>query len=94
MSAETAAILAAAERLTASLGGTFLRRRDADVADEIVREAEAQAITQLVLGASRRSGLRSLVGRNPIETILRRTRGIDVHVVAALDARPSPDRAD
>ena len=47
-----------------------------------MREAEAQAVTQLVLGESHRTGVRALVGRGPIETILRRTRGIDVHVVA------------
>jgi two-component system sensor histidine kinase KdpD len=83
ISQATAAVLDEAERLTVSLGGTFLRRRGSDPADEIVREAAAQAVTQLVVGESHRHGVRSLVGRSPLEAVLRRLRGVDVLVVAS-----------
>ncbi len=83
VSDQTAAVLDEAERLTVSLGGTFLRRRADDPADEIVREAAAQAVTQLVVGESHRGGVRSLVGRSPLEAVLRRLRGVDVLVVAS-----------
>jgi two-component system, OmpR family, sensor histidine kinase KdpD len=90
ISEETAAVLDEAERLTASLGGSFLRRRASDPADEIVREAAAQAVTQLVVGESGRSGVRGLVGRSPLESVLRRLRGVDVLVVASPRERREP----
>ena len=55
VNAETAAVLADAEALTRSLGGSFLRRRADNPAAEIIREAKAQRITQIVVGKSRRS---------------------------------------
>ena len=63
--ASTRAVLAEADTLTQSLGGTFLRRAGDDAAAEIVREIEAQQVTQLVLGAGRRSGWRARYGRRP-----------------------------
>jgi two-component system sensor histidine kinase KdpD len=80
--AETRAVLIEADALTRSLGGTFLRRAGDDAAAEIVREIEAQQVTQLVLGAGRRSGWRTRVRPSTIERVLRGTRGVDVHVVA------------
>jgi two-component system sensor histidine kinase KdpD len=79
---ETRDVLRNAETLTRSLGGTFLRRAGDDAAAEIVREIEAQHVTQLVLGAGRRSGWRARVRPSTVERILRATRGVDVHVVA------------
>ena len=79
--AETARVLADAEALTHSLGGVFLRRRAENPAAEIIREAEAQRITQIVIGKSRRSGLRTRLGGSLVEAVLRGTSGIDVHVV-------------
>jgi two-component system sensor histidine kinase KdpD len=78
----TRAVLADADTLTRSLGGTFLRRAGDDAAAEIVREVEAQGATQLVLGAGRRSGLRTRLRPSTIDRVLRATRGVDVHVVA------------
>jgi two-component system sensor histidine kinase KdpD len=80
--AETRAVLSDADALTRSLGGTFLRRAGDDAAAEIVREIEAQGVTQLVLGAGRRSGWRARMRPSTIERVLRGTRGVDVHVVA------------
>jgi two-component system sensor histidine kinase KdpD len=82
VSAETRAVLLEADSLTRSLGGTFLRRAGDDAAAEIVREIEAQHVTQLVLGAGRRSGWRGRARPSTIERVLRGTRGVDVHVVA------------
>jgi two-component system, OmpR family, sensor histidine kinase KdpD len=79
---ETRAVLADAETLTRSLGGTFLRRAGDDAAAEIVREIEAQHVTQLVLGAGRRSGWLTRMRPSTVDRILRGTGGVDVHVVA------------
>jgi two-component system sensor histidine kinase KdpD len=78
---ETARVLADAEALTHSLGGAFLRRRAENPAAEIIREAEAQRITQIVVGKSRRSGFRTRLGGSLVEAVLRGTSGVDVHVV-------------
>jgi two-component system sensor histidine kinase KdpD len=84
----TAEVLAEAERLTLSCGGIFLRRRADDAADQLVREIAAQGITQVVLGESRQSGLRRLTRQSLVEVVLRRTHGVDVHVMAEpVDAR-------
>ena len=82
LSADTAAVLNDAEALTRSLGGVFLRRRADNPASEIIREAGAQHITQIVIGKSRRSRLRTRFGGTLVEAVLRDTAGIDVHVVA------------
>ena len=82
VNAETAAVLTDAEALTRSLGGIFLRRRADNPAAEIIREARAQRITQIVVGKSRRSPLRTRFGGTLVEAVLRGTSGIDVHVVA------------
>ena len=64
---ETRAVLRDAETLTRSLGGTFLRRAGDDAAAEIVREIEAQQVTQLVLGAGRRAGWRARVRPSTVD---------------------------
>ena len=79
---ETRSVLTDAEALTRSLGGTFLRRAGDDAAAEIVREIEAQHVTQVVLGAGRRSGWRMAVRASTVDKVLRGTHGVDVHVVA------------
>ena len=78
---DTTRVLADAEALTRSLGGVYLRRRAENPATEIIREAEVQRVTQIVLGKSRRSGLRTRIGGSLVEAVLRGTTGIDVHVV-------------
>jgi two-component system, OmpR family, sensor histidine kinase KdpD len=82
LDAETASVFSDAEALTRSLGGAFLRRRADNPASEIIREATAQRITQIVIGKSRRSPLRTRFGGSLVEAVLRGTAGIDVHVVA------------
>jgi two-component system sensor histidine kinase KdpD len=78
----TRQVLESADALTRSLGGTFLRRAGDDAAAEIVREVEAQGVTQLVLGAGHRTGLRARLRPSTVDRVLRATRGVDVHVVA------------
>jgi two-component system sensor histidine kinase KdpD len=82
LTSETARVLGDAEALTRSLGGVFLRRRADNPASEIIREANAQHSTQIVVGKSRRSPLRMRLGGSLVEAVLRGTSGIDVHVVA------------
>ena len=72
--AETAQVLDEAEALTRSLGGIFLRRRADNPAAEIIREAEAQRITQIVVGKSRRSRARRLPGRHGRSSPARHSR--------------------
>jgi two-component system sensor histidine kinase KdpD len=86
---EVARVLADAEGLTRSLGGVFLRRRADNPASEIIREASAQHITQIVVGKSRRSPLRTRFGGTLVEAVLRGTSGIDVHVVADPAGEPT-----
>jgi two-component system sensor histidine kinase KdpD len=83
---ETRAVLAQAETLTHSFGGTFLRRAGDDAAGEIVRELQAQHATWLVLGEGRRAGWRSRVRPSTVDRVLRATHGVHVYVVA--DSRP------
>jgi two-component system sensor histidine kinase KdpD len=78
----TRAVLDEADTLTRSLGGTFLRRAGDDAAGEIVREIEAQQVTQVVLGAGQRSGWRLRLRPSTVDRVLQGTRGVDVHVVA------------
>ena len=73
--AETARVIGDAEALTRSLGGVFLRRRADNPAAEIIREASAQHITQIVIGKSRRSRLRTRFGGSLVEAVLRGTVG-------------------
>jgi two-component system sensor histidine kinase KdpD len=88
--AGTAAVLDEAERLTTSLGGTFLRRRADDAAEQLIRELVAQRITQVIVGESHRGRLRRLSGPSLVETVLRRSHGVDVHVVADPSSRVVP----
>jgi two-component system sensor histidine kinase KdpD len=79
-----------AEALPRSLGGVFLRRRADNPASEIIREAGAQHITQIVIGKSRRSRLCARFGGALVEAVLRGTEGIDVHVVAEPTGEGAP----
>jgi two-component system sensor histidine kinase KdpD len=91
--AATAKVLDEAELLTKTLGGTFLRRRSDSATDQVLHEIEAQHITQVVLGQTHRSRARRLAGPGMIDAVLRRSRGVDVHVVADPSrlASPEPD---
>ena len=80
LAGETARVLADAEALTESLGGVFLRRRAPNPAHEIIREAGALAISQIVIGRSRRSLARARLGGTIVEAVMRGTNA-GIHVV-------------
>jgi two-component system, OmpR family, sensor histidine kinase KdpD len=87
-----AAALDTQRALVASLGGSFQELPGADVAETLLSFARAQNATQMVLGASRRSRLLTLVAGKSIPTKLaRRADHIDVHLVTrggTADRRP------
>jgi len=67
----------------ASLGGSFQQVPGDDVAEALLRFARAQNATQMVLGASRRSRLTTLLaGKSTPTRLARRAGRIDVHLVS------------
>ena len=80
------AALEAQRALVTSLGGSFRLLPGADVADALLSFARAENATQMVLGASRRSRLLTLIAGKSIPTRLaRRAEHIDVHLVSRRD---------
>jgi two-component system sensor histidine kinase KdpD len=74
--------LAAQRRLVESLGGSYHQVLGDDVTDSLLQFARAENATQLVLGASRRSRLTSLLTGTGIGAATIRDSGdIDVHIV-------------
>ncbi len=69
------------------VGGTFHEVAGADVAEALVGFAEAHHATQLVLGTSRRSRWTAAARGSVINEVIRRSKGIDVHVIATGDER-------
>jgi two-component system sensor histidine kinase KdpD len=77
------AALAAQRELVTALGGSFRELPGTDVAEALLRFARAENATQMVLGASRRGRLATLVAGKSIPTRLARRAGsIDVHLVS------------
>ena len=77
------AALEAQRALVTSLGGSFRLLPGTDVADALLSFARAENATQMVLGASRRSRLLTLIAGKSIPTRLaRRAEHIDVHLVS------------
>jgi two-component system, OmpR family, sensor histidine kinase KdpD len=74
--------LVAQRRLVESLGGTYHQVVGDDVPQSLLEFARAENATQLVLGASRRSPVASLLTGSGIgATVIRRSGDIDVHIV-------------
>jgi two-component system, OmpR family, sensor histidine kinase KdpD len=77
------AALAAQRELVTALGGSFRELPGEDVAETLLGFAQAENATQMVLGASRRSRLGTLLAGKSIPTRLARRAGhIDVHLVS------------
>jgi two-component system sensor histidine kinase KdpD len=69
--------------LVASLGGSFQQVPGDDVAETLLRFARAENATQMVLGASRRGRLLTLLaGKSTPTRLARRAEHIDVHLVS------------
>ncbi|MGH3421882.1 MAG: histidine kinase, partial [Streptosporangiaceae bacterium] len=77
------AALEAQRALVTSLGGSFSQLPGADVAEALLSFARAENATQMVLGASRRCRLVTLIAGKSIPTTLAcRAEHIDVHLVS------------
>ena len=86
--------LDAQRALVASLGGSFQQVPGDDVAEALLRFARAQNATQMVLGASRRSRLTTLLaGKSTPTRLARRAGHIDVHLVSRKRGRDHGRRA-
>ncbi len=68
-------------RLIEELGGTYLERHSANVADTIVEITREESVTKLVLGESRRSAWEEALKGSVLEQVLRRTRSLDTLIV-------------
>jgi two-component system, OmpR family, sensor histidine kinase KdpD len=83
--------------LVESLGGTYHSVVGDDVAEALLEFARSVNASQLVIGASRRGRLASLVQPWTGEAVVRDSGDIDVHVVtherSGSGRRPRPDRA-
>ena len=86
--------LAAQRRLVRSIGGTYHQVIDDDIPAALLTFARAENATQLVLGARRRSRLSALLpGTGTKSRLIRRSVGIDVHIVTHTQtARDVPRR--
>jgi two-component system sensor histidine kinase KdpD len=76
------AALTAQRRLVGSIGGTFHQVTDDNIPAALLRVAQAENATQLVLGASHNSWLSALLPGTGIKSrVIRGSDGIDVHIV-------------
>ena len=75
--------------LLVELGGRYHEVSGDDIADTLGEFARSQAATQLVLGASRRTGWRAGRASSIVARTIASAAGIDVHVIAAPDAEPT-----
>jgi len=76
-------LLESQRALVTSLGGSFQEVPGEDVASKLLEFARVENATQMVLGASRRSRLRTLVaGKSTPTRVARRAEHIDVHLVS------------
>jgi two-component system, OmpR family, sensor histidine kinase KdpD len=89
-----AAALRRYRALAESLGGSWHQVVGMDVADALGQFARHENATQLVVGSSRRSGLRALLGGREVVSrrVTRLGGAIDVHVVIGESAKGSPLR--
>jgi two-component system, OmpR family, sensor histidine kinase KdpD len=83
LAADDCQALAAQRELVASLGGSFQQVPGDDVAEALLQFARAQNATQMVLGASSRSRLATLLaGKSTPTRLARRAVHMDVHLVS------------
>jgi two-component system, OmpR family, sensor histidine kinase KdpD len=72
------------EQLCRDFGGEFLRVKSSNIADTIAQVAQAQRITQIVIGESQQSRWKHLIRGSFTQRIMRRIwqKRIDLHVIA------------
>ncbi|HZP28870.1 MAG TPA: DUF4118 domain-containing protein [Acidimicrobiia bacterium] len=83
--AETGSASGLAEQraLLGELGGRYHELASGDVAGALVRFARAENATQIVLGATHRSRLSELLRGSVINSVIRASGPIDVHVISS-----------
>ena len=88
LSAPSAALLTRQRELVEQLGGEYHEVAGADVGDALLQAARSLNITQIVMGASRRSKWQRLTRGSVIGKVIRESgTGIDVHVVSHPEGR-------
>lgn len=70
------------ERLCQEFEGDFLRQTSADVVAAIVETAKAHRVSQVVLGETRRSRWRQILGGSIVQQLMRSLPEIDLHIIA------------
>jgi two-component system sensor histidine kinase KdpD len=70
-------------RLAEELGAEIIRVRNGDVASALIRVAQEKNVGSIVIGHSTRGRLYELIHGSIVNKLLRRARGVDVHVVAS-----------
>ncbi|MFF3128614.1 DUF4118 domain-containing protein [Streptomyces sp. NPDC057908] len=83
------AVLDTQRTLLESLGGSYHQTTGEDVVDALLQFAEAENVTQIVLGASRHSRLASLLRAGVGERTIKGSGPIDVHIVTHREAAGS-----
>ncbi|UDY34562.1 sensor histidine kinase [Dermatobacter hominis] len=73
-------------QLLEELGGTYREVVGDDIAETLVAVARSERITQVVVGASRRSRRQELTRGSVVNDLLRLARDLDVHVISAPDS--------
>ncbi|WP_369355405.1 DUF4118 domain-containing protein [Streptomyces sp. cg2] len=81
--------LEAQRTLLESLGGSFHQSTGEDVVQALLRFAEAEGVTQIVLGASRHGRVASLLRAGVGERTIKGSGPIDVHIVTHEEAAGS-----
>src|SRR4051794_13822808 len=80
-------------RLAARLGGSTIAIPGRKIADEIVAYAEANNITQIVIGKSERSRWFEILRGSVVHNLLRKPGPINVHVIWAEGEESSPPQS-
>ncbi|WP_438484902.1 DUF4118 domain-containing protein [Streptomyces sp. S186] len=80
------AVLDTQRTLLESLGGSYHQTTGEDVVDALLQFAEAENVTQIVLGASRHGRLASLLRAGTGERTIKGSGPIDVHIVTHKEA--------
>jgi len=84
--------LARLRQVTSDVGASWHQLRDEDLVGALIEFARGKQVTQIVVGASRRSRWQELIsGGSVVQRVSRRAAraGIDVHIVAPAGADPS-----
>jgi two-component system sensor histidine kinase KdpD len=88
LAAPSAELLARQQLLVEELGGAYHEVVGADVAEALLEAARALNVTQIVMGASRRSGWQRITRGSVIGRVIRESGvGIDVHVISHPEGR-------